>query len=278
MKSHFFIITLVSLPLVLLTPQIVGLAQAQPLEKYQNNNLGFTIDYPSGWGIHEADLSEDIKEQEIMKPWESLLHDVTFSASEVTIEGVGEGNPRTPAYLQIQVFEPREEEYLDPSDMKIKSRTTPIFTSRDLAEGWITYNTNFWGGLFEKVRENATVFGVGKYPALRVDAMNHGGDTPYYDSIIYSVYNGKIYGIQAHMAGLAVPEYLPVIQKMIDSFHIIEVSASLENETPSLDCEKNPDAVECQQGDEEDGGEERNVEDEDTSNEDGEDNGEDEEG
>jgi hypothetical protein len=118
------------------------------------------------------------------------------------------------------------------------------------------------GVAFEKIRENQTVFRVGKYPAWKVDAMVHAG-FGYYYSIIYSVYHGKIYGLQTYIEELYVPEYLPTIQKMIDSFHITEVSNSLE--TPPLDCEKNPAAVEGQQGDEGDGGEEQNVEEEDTT-------------
>jgi hypothetical protein len=200
--------------LLLLSPGLVGLAQEEQFETYTNDNLGFTIDYPSGWDLHEVDWGEDIKDEHIKTPWDPI-YDVDISSPEVTKEGIRQ------ASLSVSIFELKEEEFLDPNDMTIKSRITPNFTSRDLVEGWKT--SNLWGN--ERIiRENETAFGTGKYPGSGLDVMKRGN---FYSSIIYSVYEGKIYGIRTDMAELAVPEYLPTIQKMIDSFHITEAREDL---------------------------------------------------
>lgn len=133
----------------------------------------------------------------------------------------------SPAFLSISVFEPKQEKYLDPNEMTIKSRIVPDFTSNEIAQNWIRHNTDFFGpNLFETVRNNETVVGIGKYPAWKVDAMNKFAD-PSYNSMIYSVFNNKIYAIDSYITSLAAPEYLPTIQKMIDSFQITNASNTL---------------------------------------------------
>jgi hypothetical protein len=110
------------------------------------------------------------------------------------------------------VIESKEEKYLDPNTMTIKSRITPNLTSSDIAERW---KTNYLSG-YENIRENETTIGAGKYPASRVEGMpdvdptSNGANV--YSSVIYSVYDGKIYEIRTEIDDLAVPENLPTIQ------------------------------------------------------------------
>jgi hypothetical protein len=83
-----------------------------------------------------------------------------------------------------------------------------------------------------------------------------------YDSTIYSVFNNKIYEIDANIASLAAPEYLPIIQQMIDTFHITQAVNTTQSEiSPQLDCDQNPDAEGCVQEDSPTTGEENEDED-----------------
>jgi hypothetical protein len=134
--------------------------------------------------------------------------------------------------------------------------------SNELAQEWIKYNTNFFGqNLFKTVRNNETEVGIENYPAWGVDSMNKFADGSY-DSTIYSVFNNKIYEIDANIASLAVPEYLPIIQQMIDTFHITQAVNTTQSEiSPELDCDQNPDAEVCVQEDSPTTGEENEDED-----------------
>jgi hypothetical protein len=104
----------------------------------------------------------------MMTPWRAIGGDVEVHAPVITMEGMRNGGLVSPASISISVYEPRQEEYLDPNDMTIKSRIVPNFTSQELAEEWIAFNADFYGpGLFEMVRKNETAFGQGQYPACR---------------------------------------------------------------------------------------------------------------
>ena len=170
-------------------------------DTYENDYLGFTIQHPSDWEIYEADTylsSEDraqVKKSEVMEPWAKATADNAFNAPFTTIEGLEFDKPIVPAGLDVWVLGFNEEKYLDPNDMTVKSRTVPNFTSRDIAQGWIDYNTKQYPTSFKLVRNNETTLGVGKYPAWRVDAIT-GDVDPNYHSVIYSVVDDKIYGIE----------------------------------------------------------------------------------
>jgi hypothetical protein len=213
------ILIVVSLLTIFVSP-CVGLTQEQQFETYENDNYGFSIEYPSDWRIDEADLTYSTKDQEVLPPWESVIDDVQILAPDIVIEGVFNDKPLPPADLSIWVFELKQEEYLDTNDMTVKTRIVPNFTPRDLIQGWIEHKSNFWGSNFKTIRDNETTFGAGNYPAWKVDATTDIMDDTYFNSMIYSVYNGKIYGLKSSFVDLAVPEYLPILQRMIDSFHI----------------------------------------------------------
>jgi hypothetical protein len=197
----------------------------QQNESYQSDLYGFSIEYPSGWELYEPEVNEfteSIKEDDLEKPWDTL-DDVCFHAPDKVIEGRYNNNPMMPASLCIAVLSLKVEEYLDTNDMTVKTRIKPEMTARDMAEGYLTQGV-FPGDL---VKSEETAFGTGNYSAWQVDTQRN-VETPQYGIAndynvgIYSIVGGKIYRIEYWAIDLAVPEYLPILQKMVDSFHITE--------------------------------------------------------
>jgi hypothetical protein len=144
-----------------------------------------------------------------------------------------------PAGLDVWVLDFNEEKYLDPSNMTIKTRTVPNFTSQDIAEGWIDYTREVGVGFnsFKIIRNNETTLGAGKYPAWRVDALTGQGPDQNYHSVIYSVFNNRIYGLESSMVSLVAPEYLPIIEKIVDSFQTTQAGNTTgKGVSPEPDC------------------------------------------
>jgi hypothetical protein len=89
-KSHFITIIMAS-GLLILGTSSAGLSQEQSFETYENPNLGFTIDYPTGWAVGESDLSEDMKDNHLMDPWNSIS-DVIIATPEVNEDGISQAS------------------------------------------------------------------------------------------------------------------------------------------------------------------------------------------
>lgn len=198
--------------------------QDQKFETYQNDDYGFSIEYPADWEISDYRISEEVKDLHQNEPW-NMSDDVCFRAPDIKIEERLNGTPYSPAHLCIMIFEIKAEKYLDPNEMTIKTKAVPNMTAQQIALGDLMHGFFFLEETRgELVRNNETTFGLGNYPGWRIDATysytSESGTDAGYDIGIYSVTEGKISIVRSASVDLVALEYLPILQRMISSFHI----------------------------------------------------------
>ena len=114
-------------------------------------------------------------------------------------------------------------QYLDPSDMKIKNKT---------AHDYAVYAINYMNsgesnkpGLFQirfkPVKDMATSVGIEHYSAWRVDYTTTAFGNTGYSIAIFAVAGDKVFKFVLDANDpLKIPNYLPIFQKMINSFQI----------------------------------------------------------
>jgi hypothetical protein len=73
---------------------------------------------------------------------------------------------------------------------------------------------------YKIIRDKPTTIGMNHYPAWRLDYTSTGLGSTSYDIDIFSVIGDKVFKFSTSADPLLIPSYLPIFQKMIDSFQV----------------------------------------------------------
>jgi hypothetical protein len=161
---------------------------------------------------------EYYKEQDEQTPW-TAQSDVEFEAPVLAINGESE-EPQSPAALGVAVVDATQQ--LDPNDMTMKTITAneiAVANQEELQKYVILSVENI-------TKDELTTFGLGNYSGWRTDMVTSKNDIVYGNSCclyhidIFSVTGDKVYKISGFAREIVAERYLPILQKMIDSFHI----------------------------------------------------------
>ena len=162
---------------------------AQTLLTYRNPSLGFNIDYPTDWKVKDYSISGDNR--------------VTF----------------TPPNKDMPVFFVRfgqVSSYLDTDTMTVKNKTVEQIVHEEMIN---MSKPNPFGFESKIIRQNQ--FTVSGNAGWKMEILMGPENDPFmYASQVLTVANGMIYYLEYNDKPLEVPQTLPLVNKMVDSFHI----------------------------------------------------------
>jgi len=187
---------------------------------YENTEFGFRILYPSGWHAFEFSPLDRVGCPDCPPIYfgpagyiESLLNSSEFIS------------PGSNTSLSIKVDNVSKYEYLDTNTLTVK--TAPMPTAHDYAMDRI--NELSGGGIREHyLRDMPVSVGTAHIPGWRVDSMYSGepgyNSTVFGDYVIstYLVSDSKVYTFTYEDLPLRVPDTLPLMQTMLNSFQVIK--------------------------------------------------------
>lgn len=160
---------------------------------YRNSSLGFIIDYPPDWKVGNA-------------------------ASIPGEKGVAFTSPNADTakfFVHIKELAP----YLDTGTMTVKNKTLEQVVNEQLSL-LSKPNPLIQGLKYKLIRQNQVL--VGGNAGWKIEwFMGNETEPFYYVSEVLTVINGKVYSLEYNEKPLKVPETLPLVNKMIESFHII---------------------------------------------------------
>jgi PsbP-like protein len=168
---------------------------------YENNQYGYTIRYPSGWTIHENMISPEIE-----KAASAYIPSVNIWSSS---------DGATASSLSITVKDVSQ--YLDTNDMQLKNKTPHDYVL-DKINGFATSTIG------EKyVKDKAVTFTNNTIQAWELDyTYPFFGQKTVYNIEYFMTKDNRLYVFGFTSDALKVPTFLPIVQKMIDSFQVIK--------------------------------------------------------
>ena len=176
---------------------------------YQSDLFGFIIQYPSDWRVDERNYQTylDTSNQNPVIFDNDIVNFLSSNRSETgTVEAlIGI------SYLPIG-------KYLDTNDLKVKSKT-----AHDYIVDSINYMTSYDPSKFiqyKVIRDKLTTIGTNHYPAWRLEYTSTALGSTSYAIDIFSIIGDKVFKFSTGADPLKIPSYLPIFQKMIDSFQI----------------------------------------------------------
>lgn len=158
---------------------------------YQNPNLGFSIKYPSEWIVHENSTGQD--------------DIVRFTETSESI-------------LSIFTFHVRDlDQYLDTDTMTLKSKTLEQIVNEQLSQ---ISKPHPLGLETRLIRQNP--FKFGNNSGWKIELFIGPQNEPYYYVYeVLTIANGKLYSLEYNERSLNVPQTLPIVNKIVESFHIL---------------------------------------------------------
>ena len=173
---------------------------------YQSQYYGFKIKYPPDWHVKQNYMTAQGVKSNNENPT-LAFGNVEFSSNGAL------------GHLAITLLSVGR--YLDVNDLKIKSITPHDFVSNAL--DYMTKNNNDPTRIseYKPIRNMAVSIGVDHYPAWRLDYINSGVGAlpkPYVIDIYTVIGDKEAFKFEFDSDQLLVPTYLPIVQKMIDSF------------------------------------------------------------
>jgi hypothetical protein len=181
--------------------------QQQGLLTYTDPEGRFTINYPSNWKIKPTDGSSALLSIDRNK-----IVEFDLNSDRPTMSG----NPATDASLAISIE--NTSKYLDTNTLQVK--THPL---RDYVNGKIsTINSLAFGSdsITLKYLKDASTKVAGLPAWIIAYTSAFAGIPSLYETTTYMIDDNKLYTFDYHSAQLKVPETLPVVQKMINSFKL----------------------------------------------------------
>ncbi len=162
---------------------------AQTFVTYRHPHLGFIIDYPTDWGVGYASAAGEYRI--IFGPL-----DRNMSVFHVLVGKV-------PSYLDTDTMTVKNKtvEQVAHEEMINMSKPNPYLDSKVIRQNQFTIDGNAGWKMEMFVGPEANPF--------------------YYVSQFLTIANGKIYHLEYNEKPLKVPETLPLVNKMVESFHII---------------------------------------------------------
>lgn len=157
-------------------------AQSDNFKTYTNKEMKFSIQYPSNWQVEEK---------------EEYPNSVTFQIPD-----------RAASFFMVSVGEP--EPHLDTDTMTLKNNTL----EQEVKKGIDTDISIFKSKL---LKQNKVI--VGGNTGIKTELIDHFSGYKFY---ITTIANGKIYQLSYIENPLKVPETLPLVNKMVESFQVIK--------------------------------------------------------
>jgi PsbP len=115
------------------------------------------------------------------------------------------------------------EPYLDTDTMTLKNTSIQQHVQQEL-NNQVNKSSEIKDFLgitdFNIIRQNAVT--IGGNNGWKVESKFSWHDDPFYSSRIYTIANGKMYTLEYQDDSLKVPETLPLINKMVESFKVIK--------------------------------------------------------
>jgi photosystem II reaction center protein PsbP len=180
--------TIISLALVAisLTVGLISLAYGQPVQfkNYTNNDLKFSIQYPSNWEVKEK---------------EEYPNSVTFQIPDRAYNS---------SFFMVSVGE--LEPHFDTDTMTLKNNTL----EQEVKKGIDTDISIFKSKL---LKQNKVI--VGGNTGIKTELIDHFSGYKFY---ITTIANGKVYQLSYIENPLKVPETSPLANKMVESFKVIK--------------------------------------------------------
>ena len=206
MKTNFWIFSIISAVIILGINQIGNAESSVNFLKATNNNtMKFSILFPSNW-----QLSENFEDSEILgnrvsfKPPDSNTSTFIINAKKV-------------------------ERYLDTDTMTLKNTSLQQHVQQELNKFQELNKTRELNKAplasaigdfdFNIIRQNAVT--IGGNTGWKIELKYSWHDNPYYGFRIHTIANGKMYTLEYQDDALKVPERLPLINKMVESFQFI---------------------------------------------------------
>jgi PsbP-like protein len=157
-------------------------AQSDNFKTYTNKEMKFSIQYPSNWQVEEK---------------EEYPNSVTFQIPD-----------RAASFFMVSVGEP--EPHLDTDTMTLKNNTL----EQEVKKGIDTDISIFKSKL---LKQNKVI--IGGNTGIKTELIDHFSGYKFY---ITTIANGKIYQLSYIENPLKVPETLPLVNKMVESFQVIK--------------------------------------------------------
>jgi hypothetical protein len=174
------------------------------LKATNNKTMNFSILFPSNW-----QLSENFEDSE------TLGNRVSFEIPDRNLS-------------RFIINTKKVEPYLDTDTMTLKNTSLQQLVQQELniiQEANKTQELNkapFVPAIedFKIIRQNAVT--IGGNPGWKFEFKYSWHGDPYYSFVIHTIANGKIYTLTYEDDSLKVPETLPLINKMVESFQFIK--------------------------------------------------------
>ena len=172
------------------------LTYADDDQRFIDDDQKFTIQYPENWVLRDEGYPNNGGQ-----PNTEVLFDISGTSKEDEIFTLG------PRWLMVNVEQVGS--YLDTDTMTSKNHTLPGYCQA------LVYVINS-DPSDTLIRQNQVT--VGGNPGCRVEWKN--GD--FYNFEVYTILDGKLFKLIYTDYQLTVPETLPLANKMVESFQIIE--------------------------------------------------------
>jgi hypothetical protein len=177
-----FTFTVISIVIGLSIYTFIQIAYGQPVEfkTYTNNGMNFSIQYPSNW-MAKVDQVESFPEVDFIQ-----------------------GEPSGLGFLEVGIH--KVEPYLDTDTMTLKNTSVQQYAQQHI-DAYLSPD--------EIIRQNKVTVGE-NYPGSKIEYKQLGA----YNFAIFTIANGKLYTLEYMEDPLKVPETLPLINKMVESFQV----------------------------------------------------------
>ena len=185
-KKHHNVSPDQKIPQIPMFKNITGITQGTPgWFTYEDNDIGFKIDYPENWVGQQRSISTIHQDRPIMLP-----------DSRVTFDSPHSYGQTPKAEVSISVLNASKFRYLDVNDLQVKNRTAHDLVSEALK--YIENNNNDPTRIitYKPIKNTETILGENKYPAWRLDYIFSSKvlvPIENYNLDIYSIIGDKVY-------------------------------------------------------------------------------------
>ena|GEM_PF-2467746 len=216
--SYWILLSLVSISVL----QQVAVAQVnKKYVPYENLKLGFRISYPSGWLVLENPPSLGDTLLGNNATWIYLGPPDKLNESLIKGLDCAHSTLLCTHSTTLTVEADNVSKYLDTNTLTVKSRTAHDYALDQI----LGRRTQYAGAAGDYIRDMPVTVGATHIPGWRVDSM-YPGEPGYnnseYEISTYVVANSKEYVFIYGDNPLKVPETLPIMQAILNSFQVLK--------------------------------------------------------
>jgi PsbP-like protein len=207
MKTNYFVISIISAILILAINQTVN-AQSDNFKTYTNKDMKFSIQHPSNWKPEESHHEDH----------DSVYFQIRKNPEDKT--EISDIFPSiTSSYFRVEVQKLKP--HLDSDTMTLQNMSI-----EEIAKNFINFMPDNSQTL---IRQNYVT--VGGNDGLKVEYMDTSSTLERYAFRIFTNAIGNLYTLQYQDKPLKVPETLPLINKMVESFQVNTADEDTSNTT-----------------------------------------------